>query len=100
MKKTPRKKTCPKGHIFYKSSDCLTCPACEKEKTKESIWAELGSPVRRALEHAEIKTIKHLSNYTEKEILDMHGIGPSSMPIFKKKLQEAHLDFQKNTKKG
>jgi DNA-directed RNA polymerase alpha subunit len=92
MKKT--EKTCKKGHTFYKSSDCPTCPICEKEKKPEGIFADMGSPVRHALEHAGIKTLKQLSKKTEKEILDMHGVGPSSMPIFKKKLQKEGLSFK------
>ncbi len=26
-------RTCEKGHEYYKSSDCPTCPTCEKERT-------------------------------------------------------------------
>lgn len=55
----------------------------------------MASPVRGALEHAGIKTLRQLSKYTEKEILNMHGIGPSSMPLFKKKLNGAGLSFKK-----
>ena len=29
-KKIENKKVCPKGHLFYKSSDCLVCPVCEQ----------------------------------------------------------------------
>lgn len=92
MKK--QKKTCPKGHTYYKSSDCPTCPTCEKEKPKEGVFADMASPVRGALEHLGIKTINQLSKYTEKEILNIHGIGPSSMPLFKDKLKKAGLSFK------
>jgi len=30
QKKTLR--TCAKGHQYYKSSDCPTCPICEEER--------------------------------------------------------------------
>ena len=52
-----RLKTCKKGHQFYKSSDCPTCPVCEEErKPKDSFLALIGSPARRALERENIKT--------------------------------------------
>ncbi|MEX0896093.1 MAG: hypothetical protein WDZ94_04125 [Patescibacteria group bacterium] len=90
-----QKKTCSRGHVYFKSTDCPTCPLCEKEKPKEGIFADMASPVRGALEHAGITTLAQLSKYTEKEILNMHGIGPTSMPIFKKKLYNAELSFKK-----
>lgn len=89
-----RKKICKKGHTFYKSSDCPTCPVCEKEKTKKSIFHDVGSPARSALESEGIKTLKQLSKKTEKDILNLHGIGPSSIPILKKKLKEKGLSFR------
>lgn len=93
--RSKQKKICSQGHIFFKSSDCPTCPVCEKAKPKEGTFADMASPVRGALEHAGIKTLRQLSKYTEKEILNMHGIGPSSMPLFKKKLNGAGLSFKK-----
>lgn len=92
--KKPQKKICKKGHAFYKSSDCPTCPICEKEKTPVGVFSDMASPVRGALDHAGIKTLKQLSKKTEKEILNIHGIGPSSMPIFKKKLKKEGLSFK------
>ena len=28
-------RTCKKGHQYYKSSECPTCPVCEEEKRPE-----------------------------------------------------------------
>lgn len=96
MKSPPQKKICKQGHTFYKSSDCPTCPVCEKQKPKSGVFADMASPVRGAFDHKSIKTLKQLSKYTEKEILSMHGIGSSSIPLFKKKLKEAGLAFKSN----
>jgi len=42
-------KTCPKGHKFYKSSDCPACPICEEErKPKVGFLALNAAPARRA----------------------------------------------------
>ncbi len=35
-------RTCEQGHEYYKSSDCPTCPVCEKErKPKEGFLSLL-----------------------------------------------------------
>lgn len=86
-----------RGHKYYKASDCPTCPVCEKGNApKKSFLSKLGAPARRALENNRILTIKHLSNYTETEILNLHGIGPSSIPILKNELKINGLSFRKN----
>lgn len=88
-------KTCSNGHKFYKSSDCPTCPICEKEKKpKNEFLAQLASPARRALMNEGITTLKQLSKYNEKEILKLHGMGQSSIPKLKKALADAGLAFR------
>lgn len=92
-------KTCKHGHTFYKSSDCPTCPTCEKLKEPASgFLALLSNPARNALLHHGIDTIQKLSSYTEKEILKIHGIGKASLPIFRKSLAEQGLSFKENKK--
>ena len=92
--KLKQKKVCKKGHTFYKSSDCPVCPICEKEKVRKGVFADMSAPAQRALENAGIKTLRQLAKKTEREILEMHGIGPSSIPLFKKKLAEEGLFFK------
>jgi DNA-directed RNA polymerase alpha subunit len=95
LKKTLR--ICNSGHKYYKSSDCPTCPACEKVKAlKNGFLSKLSAPAKRALENNRIKTIKQLSDYTETEILNLHGIGPSSIPILNNELKVTGLSFRKN----
>ncbi len=96
------KKTCKYGHTFYKSSDCPTCPTCEKLKEPASgFLAHLSNPARNALLHHGIDTIQKLSNYTVKEIMKIHGIGKASLPTFRNALEEHGLTFkeQKPTKR-
>jgi len=89
-------KTCPKGHKFYKSSDCPVCPICEEErKPKYSFLALLGAPARRALENEGITSLEKLSAYSEKEILSLHGMGKSSLPKLNDALNRAGLAFKK-----
>lgn len=93
-------KTCEKGHSFYKSSDCPTCPICAAENKPESGFLSLlSAPARGALEHAGISTITKLSQYSEREILALHGMGPKSIPILREALSEAGLAFAQPVKK-
>lgn len=88
-------KTCKNGHQFFKSSDCPTCPICEKErKPKDNFLSLLGAPARRALERENIKTLTDLSKYSEKEILSMHGMGKSTIPKLQEILSENGLTFR------
>ncbi|WP_042472075.1 RNA polymerase alpha subunit C-terminal domain-containing protein [Bacillus ndiopicus] len=86
---------CEKGHRYYKSSDCNTCPKCEKDnKPTEDFLARLSSPARNALVHEGITTIEQLAQYTEKEVLKLHGIGRASLPIMRTALEEKGLSFR------
>lgn len=97
MKKDPKHlRICSQGHKFFKSSDCPVCPICENERQPEANFLTvLGAPARRALENEGIDSLKKLSTYTEAYILNLHGIGPSSIPKLKKVLKEKGLTFHK-----
>lgn len=89
-------RTCEQGHLYYKKSDCPTCPTCEAErKPTEGFLALLSAPARRALENEGITTLLQLAEYKEKEILKPHGIGPSAMPKLRNALEEEGLSFKK-----
>ncbi len=95
METKKKLKSCNNGHQFFKSSDCPTCPICEEErKPKYSFLALLAAPARRALEREKIKTLEDLAKWNEKDILNLHGIGPSSIPKLKKALNENGLSFK------
>ncbi|MCM3636098.1 RNA polymerase alpha subunit C-terminal domain-containing protein [Sporosarcina luteola] len=92
--KTPR--TCSKGHNYYKTSDCPTCPICEQErKPANGFLSSLSAPARRALENNGITSIEQLSAYSEKEILKLHGMGPASLPKLRDALETNGLSFKK-----
>ena len=87
---------CSKGHRFHKSSDCPTCPICEKEKKqKTGFLSVISAPARRALERQGINTHLKLSKYSEKELLELHGIGPASIPPLKNALRVKGLSFRR-----
>jgi predicted RecB family nuclease len=89
-------KICSKGHRFYKSSDCPTCPVCENErKPEKGFLSLLSAPARRALEGRDITTLQKLAKHSEKEILDLHGIGKTTIPILRNALASEGLTFRK-----
>lgn len=88
-------RTCEKGHQYSKSSDCPTCPICEAaRKPLTGFLAGLGAPARRALEAAGIDSLHAVSTWSEKELLQLHGFGPSSIPKLKQVLEAAGLNFK------
>ena len=90
-------KTCSKGHQYYKNSDCPVCPVCEKERIpKGGFFSLIAAPARRALEAKAITTVKQLSQFSENEILSLHGVGKSSLPKLRKALENEGLAFRKN----
>lgn len=88
-------KICSKGHRFEKTSDCPTCPHCAKEEMKAAYAAgfpRIGSPAYNALKHEGI-TLSDLPDYSEKELLALHGVGPKAIGILRAYLQEKGLSF-------
>lgn len=93
-------RTCPNGHRFVKTSDCPACPHCEAQRAPTSGWmAKLSAPARRALEGVGIRTLRDLSARTEVELLALHGFGPATLPILRRELASAGLQFTERTTK-
>jgi predicted RecB family nuclease len=89
-------RTCTKGHHYYKSSDCPTCPICEAErKPDDGFLALLSAPARRALENAGITTLSELAKQSEKDILNIHGIGKTTIPKLREALKAQKMCFAK-----
>ena len=85
-------KVCPNGHHFIKRSACPVCPICAAQEAKQGgIFSRLASPTRRALQNAGIETAEDLANYTEEELLKLHGLGQASLPKIRLILEEAGL---------
>jgi DNA-directed RNA polymerase alpha subunit len=88
-------RTCKNGHSYYKSSDCPTCPICEEErKPTDRFKRWLAAPARRALENKGITTLQKLSQFSEEEILQLHGMGRTTIPKLRQALKEIGLTFK------
>lgn len=84
-----------KGHQFYKSSDCPTCPVCEEErKPKDSFLSLIAARARRALERENIITLEELSKWSEREIINLHGMGPGTIPKLRKVIEDNGFSFK------
>jgi hypothetical protein len=91
-------KTCSRGHRFQKSSACPVCPMCwpgYRKKLQSDFPDDLSAPALRALRNAKILSLEKLSQYTEANILDLHGVGPSSLPKLRAALKAENLKFKK-----
>lgn len=59
--------------------------------------SHFAKPVRGAFQEEKIVTPEDLAKYTEEEILAIHGVGPKSIPVMKQVLNEAGLQFRKDS---
>lgn len=65
----------------------------KKSEPKESFLSLLAAPARRALENKGITTLQQLSKFSEAEILELHGMGSSSIPKLRSVLETQGLSF-------
>ena len=55
---------------------------------------KLAAPAHRALANAGIETFAQLSKKTEKEVMELHGMGKNAMAKIKDALREKGLAFR------
>jgi hypothetical protein len=60
----------------------------------ESDLPKLASPARRALAAAGIARLEQLTRMSEKEIAQLHGIGPNVLVTLRRALEEKGLSFR------
>ena len=58
-------------------------------------FPKLSQPAHRALANANIFKLKDLAKWTEKDLLALHGIGPSAIPPLKAAMKKAGVAFKK-----
>jgi len=66
----------------------------KKKQASASLFAALSAPASRALENKGIQTPEQLAGYSEAEILELHGMGPGSLPKLRQILAEKGLAFR------
>ncbi|RAJ94014.1 hypothetical protein LX87_03898 [Larkinella arboricola] len=60
---------------------------------KSHPFNRLGKPAQRALANAGIESLKQLSEVTEKEFMQLHGVGKQALQIIKAEMLEKNLAF-------
>ena len=60
----------------------------------ESDFPKLSAPAQRALADAGIQNLKQLTRFSEKEIKELHGIGPNAISALRLALKEKGLSFR------
>jgi len=70
----------------------------QRDKQQPDFLPQLSAPARRALHNSGIKSLQQLANYTESEILDLHGIGKTAIPKLQQILKEKGLSFKTSLK--
>ena len=61
---------------------------------KESDLPKLGSPAQRALAGAGITQLEQLTEMSEKELAQLHGIGPNAVKTLRQALAQKGLTFR------
>ncbi|MDF2840592.1 MAG: hypothetical protein K0Q99_1364, partial [Clostridia bacterium] len=60
---------------------------------------KISQPAHRALQAAGIETLNQLAQYSEKELLALHGFGPKAIRILSSVLAECGLSFKVESRK-
>ncbi len=58
-------------------------------------YKKLAAPAQRAMQLKSIMTLQQLAKYSEAELLQLHGIGKTSIPKLQAALAEKNLSFKK-----
>ena len=63
------------------------------QQTESDLPAGLSQPALRALAGAGIQYLRQLSQFSEVEIRNLHGIGPNALEKLRRALAEKNLSF-------
>lgn len=64
------------------------------KKPDESFFVKISAPAERALKNIGINSALNLSKFTRKEIMQLHGMGPSTLPKLDEVLRQNSLTFK------
>ncbi|MFN7160746.1 MAG: DNA-binding protein [Candidatus Gracilibacteria bacterium] len=56
---------------------------------------KVSKPANRVLLEIGITTLEQLSEYSEKDLLALHGMGPKGIQILKEAMKEKNISFKK-----
>ncbi|MBC8063539.1 MAG: hypothetical protein H7Y17_01815 [Chlorobia bacterium] len=56
---------------------------------------KISAPAQRALDSIGVATLEQLKDHSQKEIVDLHGIGPNAMAKLVQAMKAASIEFSK-----
>lgn len=68
-----------------------------EREPENDFLTRIAAPARRALEREGITSLQQLTQYSEAELLKLHGVGPSTLPKLREVLDQAGLAFKPPT---
>ena len=71
----------------------------KQDDQNNSDFPKLAKPAQRALQNAGINKLKQLTEITEAELMQLHGMGPNALGKLKQALAERGLSFRVTTNK-
>ena len=93
----PKKKAAPAKKANRSNCD-VTAGRVDLSKYEklDGYWKELGlaAPARRALVNNKVFKATDLKKYTESEVAEFHGMGPTAMKLIKADLKKKKLKFK------
>lgn len=85
------------GHTYFKSSNCPVCLICQNRKESAvDFYNGLSAPAKRALETANIRSLRKLFSFSIEQVLQLHGVRPSSIPKMEAALLEAGMKLKES----
>lgn len=75
---------------------CLSsvCAVNHFAKSNNFLNGVIAVPARRSLEREKIDSLEKLSDYSEKEIMQLHGFGKNVMEKLKNHMREHQVSFK------
>jgi DNA-directed RNA polymerase alpha subunit len=64
-----------------------------EKANKKADFPKLAAPAQRALQNAGIHSLEGLTQVTEAELLQLHGMGPNALGKLRQALAEKGLSF-------
>jgi predicted Fe-Mo cluster-binding NifX family protein len=55
---------------------------------------KIGAPATRALEYAGVRSLEELADWSEQDLLALHGMGPRAVAILREHLASEGLAFK------
>lgn len=73
----------------------MPMPNSTTHPNRDAFPRALGGPALRALAHANIRSVADLARWTERDLAQLHGMGPKGVVALREALSAAGLTFRK-----